>query len=111
MHGSSQPTAYQFTTIPASLNAHDTYSGARFRFLTSAFLFLFLGLSFIANGSEIDMPAGLSEIIHTRAAGIEVATKPLDELVIKYRQALADYQKEAQEAGDLHGVLAARKLF
>jgi formylglycine-generating enzyme required for sulfatase activity len=60
----------------------------------------------VVRGAVMDMKTNLDAITSMREAGIEMANKPLIEIRTKYNLALQQYQKVAQEGGDLNGVLA-----
>jgi formylglycine-generating enzyme required for sulfatase activity len=60
----------------------------------------------VVRGAVTDMKTNLDAITSMREAGIEMANKPLIDIRTKYNLALQQYEKVAQEGGDLNGVLA-----
>lgn len=73
----------------------------------TSFVLLFMCPDCLVRGADIT--ANLDAITKNREIGIEMANKPLTEIQRKYKLALQQYKKDAQNAGDLEGVIAANK--
>ena len=91
----------------SSLSA--TFGKFSSRTASVAFLLLVMCAPGVVRGAVMDMKTNLDAITSMREAGIEMANKPLTEIRTKYNLALQQYQKVAQEGGDLNGVLAVTK--